>query len=234
MTKNNEINQLQQQVQNLQKQVQANNVFKNSSMFKRMQNEIQQWFDGKQQELNTALSHKQFIQDSISKMMVGNPQHREASILKNVDGVLMRVSTDNYTNVTSVEPVSSFEQLSERERTQLFQDNKRVYKQLQHNVYKPELTTRHIDLMVDGEGLKYEHFSLVAETPQKPSLDGLNTEDCQKEISEYQTAKLEHDTKLSNYLKEKETYQTGTMQQQLRDSEDNINNIRQELESGGL
>lgn len=232
MAKNNDIAMLQQQINKMTRQMQAQNAYKNSSIHKRMEKEAEKWFDAKVQERQTEVSRKQFIEDSMTRIMGGKPEHREVSLLKNVDGVLMRVNTNHTADVISVEPIKSFGELNVQERSQLMSENKRLYKLLQHEVYKPDLTERHIDMMIN-DGIKYEEWDMLAETPQRPNLEGLTSVESQNVLREYQTAKEAHDAKLNTYKADKEAYETGVMQQDLRDTEEKIQSLDIELSGDG-
>ncbi|WP_350299506.1 hypothetical protein [Peribacillus frigoritolerans] len=228
MTKANEMIKLQQQVQQLSKQLQANNAYKHSAIHKRIEAEAERWFDSKVAEKETAQAHKQFLQENITKMMLGNPQHREVSILKVVNGVPMRVATDNMANVVKVEPIKSFGELDYGERSQLMTENKKLYTRLKHEVYKPEMNDFHVDVMV-SDGIKFDEWSILADTPQKPSLEGLSTEDSSKVLSEYSKATEAHTARLTTYQATKTSYETGVMNNDLREAENKIETITKEL-----
>ncbi|MEY9868369.1 hypothetical protein ABIE66_003748 [Peribacillus sp. B2I2] len=229
MTKANDMIQLQQQVQQLSKQLQANNAYKNTSIFKRMNKEAEKWYEEKVVEKQTAQTHKQFLQDKISSMMLGQPQHRDISTIKTVNGVLMRVATDDQANVVKVEPIKSFGELDYNERSQLMTENKKLYTRLQHDVYRPEMHDFHIDVMV-AEGIRFDEWSILADTPQKPSLEGLSMEDSSKVLSEYSKATEAHTARLTAYQSDKTAYETGTMNNDLRECETKIETINSELQ----
>ncbi|MED3987432.1 hypothetical protein P4646_25935 [Peribacillus simplex] len=228
MTKANDMIQLQQQVAQMQKQLQANNAYKHSAIHKRMEKEAEKWFDEKVAEKETVLQQQKFIKETIANMMLGKPEHRDVSTIKTVNGVLMRVATDDQANVVKVEPIKSFGELDYAERSQLMTENKKLYTRLKHDVYKPEMNDFHIDVMVT-DGIKYDEWSILADTPQKPSLEGLSMDDSSKVLSDYRTATEAHTTRLTTYQTDKTAYETGVMNNDLRECESKIESINREL-----
>lgn len=229
MTKANDMIALQQQVQQLSKQLQANNSYKHTSIFKRMQKESEKWFDEKVAEKETVLQQQKFIKETITNMMLGKPEHRDVSTIKTVNGVLMRVATDEQANVVKVEPIKSFGELDYAERSQLMTENKKLYARLQHDVYKPEMNDFHIDVMVT-DGIKFDEWSILADTPQKPNISGLGIEDSSKVLSDYRTAIEAHTARLTTYQTDKTAYETGVMNNDLRECESKIEVINNELQ----
>ncbi|QYF85035.1 hypothetical protein KY492_12540 [Brevibacterium sp. PAMC21349] len=230
MTKqSNEMIQLQQQVAQMQKQLQANNAYKHSSIFKRMNKEAEKWFDEKVAEKETVLQQQKFIKETIANMMLGKPQHRDVSTIKTVNGVLMRVATDEQANVVKVEPIKSFGELDYSERSQLMTENKKLYTRLKHDVYKPEMNDFHIDVMVT-DGIKFDEWAILADTPQKPNLEGLGMEDSSKVLNDYRTATEAHTARLTTYQADKTAFETGTMNNDLRECESKIEAINSELQ----
>ncbi|KQU17238.1 hypothetical protein ASG65_10105 [Bacillus sp. Leaf13] len=228
MTKANELIQLQKQVQQLSKQLQANNSYKHTSIFKRMEKEAEKWYDTKQEEKQTALQQQNFIKETIANMMLGKLEHRDVSTIKTVNGVLMRVATDEQANVVKVEPIKSFGELDYSERSQLMTENKKLYTRLQHDVYKPEMNDFHIDVMV-SDGIKFDEWSILADTPQKPDISGLSMDDASKVLREYQTATEAHTARLTTYQNDKTAYETGVMNNDLREAETKVETINREL-----
>ncbi|NCT38077.1 hypothetical protein GTW56_18435 [Bacillus sp. EB93] len=229
MTKANEMIQLQKQVAEMQKQLQANNAYKHTAIHKRMEKEAEKWYDTKQEEKQTALQQQNFIKETISNMMLGKPQHRDVSTIKTVNGVLMRVATDNMANVVKVEPIKSFGELDYSERSQLMTENKKLYTRLQHEVYRPEMNDFHIDVMV-ADGIKFDEWFILADTPQKPDISGLSMDDSSKVLREYQTATEDHTARLTAYQNDKTAYENGTMNNDLRECETKLETINNELQ----
>ncbi|PFG07159.1 hypothetical protein [Bacillus sp. es.034] len=203
------------------------NSLNGSPLFKRMMREAEKFMSQKNQELSTEKANLQFHKDTISKMMIGKPENRNRNFIKNVDGVLMRVKSDDFTTVT-VEPVKAFEDLSLEERASLKTDNPKQYKMLQHGLYEAKLTEKHIDLMV-LEGTKLEEFEIIANNPSKPSLEGLSIQESTEALRNYQTAKEDYEAKMSAYKSDLEAYRSGVMHKNRDETQERVEHIEKEL-----
>jgi hypothetical protein len=100
---------------------------------------------------------------------------------------------------------------------------------LEHGLYEPKMNERIIDLMVLDGGIKYEEFELLSETPQKPDLTGLDLVDSQKVITEYKQATEAHTERLNAYRQDIEAYRSGKINQDLREVEDKIAEVKVEI-----
>jgi hypothetical protein len=209
----------------MDKQLQA---LMNSPVFKKAMRDAEAFYDGKKEELTKLQGQKEMIKSEISRIMTGNPEYRDTTILKNVNGTILRVSTTDFGDVKAVEPVKEFGQLSTQERSQLFETDKKLYKMLEHGLYQPKMSEHVIDLMV-ADNMKYEEFALLAETPQKPDLTGLDLIDSQKLIGDFRQATEDHTARLNTFRSDMEAYQTGKIQQDLRNVEEQIESVEKEL-----
>ncbi|MBH0156164.1 hypothetical protein IHV10_07290 [Fictibacillus sp. 5RED26] len=201
----------------------------NSPVFKKAMRDAELYFEGKKQELEQLKGQKEMIQSEISRIMTGKPEHRSKTILKNVNGTLLLVSTTDFGDIKNVDPVKEFGQLSNNERTQLFETDKKMYKLLEHGLYHPKMTEHTIDLMV-AENMKYEEFALLADTPQKPDLSGLTREEASDAVRKYTTALEDNKARLNAFRSDMEAYQKGKIQEDLRNVEEKIEAVKKELE----
>ncbi|MBT2656575.1 hypothetical protein J7E81_15255 [Bacillus sp. ISL-18] len=197
-------------------------------IMKKMMREAEKWYSDKKAELNMLQGKKQIIENEIGRMIGGKQEHRDNSFLNTIDGTLLRVNTNNFAEVVDVTPIKSFEELSTGERSALYESDKKLYKMLEHGLYQPKMNERIIDLMVT-EGVKYEEFELISETPQKPDLTGLDLVDSQKVITEYRQATEAHTERLNTYRQDVEAYRSGKMNQDLREVEDKIAEVQAEI-----
>jgi hypothetical protein len=202
--------------------------FFNTPMGRKMMRDTQKWFDETKAELNKQMGQKEMIQSEITKQMMGNPEQRNIDIVKNINGTLFKVATDDFANVKDVTPIRSFEELSYQERTSLMQTDKKLYLRLQHGLYEPNLTEKHLDLMV-LENVKLEEFNLLADEPLKPFLDGLALEDSQRVLTEYRIANEDYEKRFEIFKADKEAYQSGKMQEDLRNVEEQIQTLEADL-----
>jgi hypothetical protein len=202
--------------------------FMASPVFKRAMAEAEKWHTEKKAELDSLINKQSMIESEMKRIYTGKPEHRNTSIIKNVDGTLLRVTTGDRTLVKSVEPVKSFEDLSTAERTQLYETDKKLYKMLEHNIYQPKMTERTIDLMLN-EGMMYEEFSLIADTPQKPSLVGLDHVESSETVRQYTTATEENTARLTAFRQDIEAYNTGKIQRDLEEVKEQIKTVQAEL-----
>jgi hypothetical protein len=202
--------------------------FFNTPMGRKMMRDTQQWFDDTKAELNKQIGQKEMIQSEITKQMMGNPEQRNVDMVKNINGTLFKVATDDFANVREVTPIQSFEELSYQERSSLMQSDKKLYLRLQHGLYEPKLTDKHLDLMV-LDNVKLEEFNLLTSEPLKPNLDGLNMEESQHVLTEYRIAKEEYEKRFETLKSDKEAYQSGSMQQDLRNVEERIQSLEADL-----
>jgi hypothetical protein len=201
--------------------------FFNTPMGRRMMRVTQNWFDDTKAELNKQIGQKNMIQSEITKHMMGNPEDRNIDTVKSIDGTLFKVSTNDYA-IVKAEPVKSFDELSYQERTSLMQTDKKLYMRLQHGLYEPKLTDKHIDLLV-AENMKLSEFNLLASEPLKPSLDGLSMEDSQRVLTEHNKSKQDFDSRFATYQADKQAYTSGKMNEDLRNVEEKIQTLEADL-----
>jgi hypothetical protein len=206
---------------------QLKNFFQ-TPMGRKMMMDTEKYFAEKQTELANLQGQKAMIQNELGRLMTGDPSHRNTSILKSVDGTLLKVVTNDFANVKEVQPVKSFAELTTQERTQLFETDKKLYKMLEHGLYQPTMNEKIIDLMIT-DGIKYEEFSLLADTPQKPNLNGLDITESSRLVAEYTKSSEDHTAKLNAYRTTMADYQSGKINQDLRDVETKINEVQAEL-----
>lgn len=203
-----------------------------SPVFRKAVKDAEAYYEGKKRELQLERGMLQVHKDAVARMMLGLPHHRNASFVKVVDGNLIKVLTDDFANVKTISSIKTFEELSLAERSQLYTDNKKMYKLLEMDLYQPKATERLVDLLVlENEGIKYEEFDLIASIPSRPNLDGiaLGSEEALSISRNYSTKKEAIEINLANYRNDVKLYQDGVIHENIRQSEEKIKALEDEL-----
>lgn len=227
MAKNNEVvNGGMTQQQMMQ---QFKSMVKQSPLMRRALKEAEKFIQQKESDLSVKRQELQIVKDSEAKAMLGLQQHRNMNTIKVVDGVILRVQTDGTSVVTKVEPVKDFISLSYEERASLLENDKKLYKVLEMELYKPTLTDKVVNLMVLENEVQYAYFDIIADTPTKPNLAGLDMTESFDVTREYATKKADVEGRLNAYNADREAYTSGTMQNDRMRLEDEIKVIEDEI-----
>jgi hypothetical protein len=193
---------------------------------------FQKQFNDNQTKLKADKAHKeehlQLIKDAERNAMLGKPKYRGTTLLRVVDGNLVRAKTSGFSLINEIDLPRNFEELSLAERTELYETNIRMYKALELGLYQPQNSQRLLDILA-FEGEAGEAFDIACSRPSKPSLEGLTQEESSKALQEYQQQLEANSQWKRTYDADMESYYSGQMGNDRLAVEDEITAINQDL-----
>lgn len=201
-----------------------------SPVFKKAMKDAEAYYDGLRSELSIERNKLKLIQDSIGSAMLGKPEYRNLTTIKVVDGHLLQIHTNEFSVVTSIKSVKDFNELELHEKTQLYEENKKLYKALQMGLYQPPVVTDNVlDLLVLENEVQYEKFDILASKPSKPSLTGLDSVTSSDAVRQYTEGMANFEASLKAYEDTIADYTNGKMNSDKFDTEEKIKSLEVEL-----